>query len=33
MGGLGCSLDNWVRLGWVWVISILLNVFKWAIGF
>ena len=25
MGGLGFSLDNWVGLGWVCVISILLN--------
>jgi hypothetical protein len=31
MGGLGFSLDNWVGL--VWVISTLLNGFKWAIGF
>jgi hypothetical protein len=33
MGGLGFSLDNWVGLGWVWVISTLLNGFKWTIGF
>jgi hypothetical protein len=36
MGELGFSLDNWVGiigLGWVWVISTLLNWFKWAIGF
>ena len=25
MGGLGFSLDNWVRLDWVWIISTLLN--------
>ena len=25
MGGLGFSLDNWVGLDWVWVISTLLN--------
>jgi hypothetical protein len=33
MGGLGFSLDNWIGLNWVWVISILLNGFKWTIGF
>ena len=25
MSGLGFSLDNWVELGWIWVISALLN--------
>ena len=33
MGGLDFSLDNWVGLDWIWVISNLLNGFKWATGF
>ena len=34
MGGLGFTIDNQVELGMaVWVIHILLNEFKWAIGF
>ena len=30
---LGFSLYNWVGLGWVWIIPILLNGNKWVIGF
>ena len=33
MGWLDFTLDNWVGLGWVWVIHILLNGFKWTIDF